>query len=57
MSAVAGYVDPATGQLHDAEAVGGLGTFVGAVCFLAGALLFLPERAEEADGQEASDSR
>jgi hypothetical protein len=53
VSAVAGYINPATGQLHNAER-SNLGTFIGAVCFLAGALLLLPERTEEAGGQEAS---
>lgn len=47
VSAVAGYINPATGQLHNAER-SNLGTLVGAVCFLAGALLLLPERTEEA---------
>jgi peptidoglycan/LPS O-acetylase OafA/YrhL len=44
VSAVAGYIDPATGQLRNAER-SNLGTLIGAVCFLAGALLLLPERA------------
>jgi len=46
VSAVAGYINPATGQLHNAER-SNLGTFIGALCFLAGALLLLPERTEE----------
>ncbi|HEY5358535.1 MAG TPA: hypothetical protein VIJ82_12825 [Streptosporangiaceae bacterium] len=46
VSAVAGYINPATGQLHNAER-SNLGTFVGAVLFFAGALLLLPERTEE----------
>jgi hypothetical protein len=46
VSAVAGYISPATGQLHNAE-LSNLGTFIGALCFLAGALLLLPERTEE----------
>ncbi len=46
VSAVAGYISPATGQLHNAER-SNLGTFIGALCFLAGALLLLPERTEE----------
>jgi hypothetical protein len=45
-SAVAGYINPATGQLHNAER-SNLGTFIGALCFLVGALLLLPERTEE----------
>ena len=47
VSAVAGYISPVTGQLRNAERAN-LGTLVGAVCFLAGALLLLPERTEEA---------
>lgn len=46
VSAVAGYISPATGELRNAER-SNLGTLVGAVCFLAGALLLLPERTEE----------
>jgi hypothetical protein len=46
VSAVAGYINPATGQLHNAER-SNLGTFIGALCFLVGALLLLPERTEE----------
>ena len=46
VSAVAGYINPATGQLHNAER-SNLGTFIGAVFFLVGALLLLPERTEE----------
>jgi hypothetical protein len=46
VSAVAGYISPATGQLRNAER-SNLGTFIGAVCFLVGALLLLPERTEE----------
>jgi hypothetical protein len=43
LSAMAGYISPATGQLHNAE-LANLGTFIGALCFLAGALLLMPER-------------
>jgi len=46
VSAVAGYINPDTGQLLNAER-SNLGTFFGAVCFLAGALLLLPERTED----------
>ena len=46
VSAVAGYINPDTGQLLNAER-SNLGTFIGAVCFLAGALLLLPERTED----------
>jgi len=38
-------VVPATGQIRNAE-LSNLGTFVGALCFLAGAVLLLPERTE-----------
>jgi hypothetical protein len=47
VSAVAGYISPSTGQLHNAE-LSNLGTFTGALCFLAGALLLMPERTEDA---------
>ena len=47
VSAVAGDINPATGQLHNAER-SNLGTFIGAICFLVGALLLLPERTEQA---------
>ena len=46
VSAVAGYIDPSTGQIHNAER-SNLGTFVGALCFLVGALLLMPERTSE----------
>ena len=46
VSAVAGYINPATGQVHNAER-SNLGTLIGAVCFFAGALMLLPERTEE----------
>jgi hypothetical protein len=44
-SAVAGFVVPATGQIRNAQ-LSDLGTFVGALCFLAGAVLLLPERTQ-----------
>jgi hypothetical protein len=43
VSAVAAFIIPDTGQLWHAE-LSNLGTFVGALCFLAGAVLLLPER-------------
>jgi hypothetical protein len=46
VSAVAGYISPSTGQIHNAE-LSNLGTFIGALCFLAGALLLMPERTED----------
>ena len=42
-SSVAGYINPSTGQVRNAQS-SNLGTFIGAVCFLAGAVLLLPER-------------
>ena len=45
VSAVASYVMP-NGQLLSV-ALTNLGTFVGALCFLAGAVLLLPERTRE----------
>ena len=50
VSAVASYVSPVTGELRNAERAN-LGTFAGAVCFLIGAVLLLPERTKEASGQ------
>ncbi len=47
-SAVASYIVPATGQLRNVE-LSNLGTFVGALCFLIGAILLLPERTEETE--------
>jgi hypothetical protein len=46
VSAVAGYISPSTGKIHNAELTN-LGTFIGALCFLAGALLLMPERTED----------
>jgi hypothetical protein len=56
VSAVAGYINPATGQLRNAGR-SNPGTFIGAVCFLAGALLLLPERsaAGSATGSGTAD--
>jgi hypothetical protein len=47
-SAVASYVIPSTGAIWSVE-LSNLGTFVGALCFLAGALLLLPERTAPGD--------
>ena len=41
VSAVAAYVVPATGEVRNAE-LSNLGTLIGAVCFLLGAILLLP---------------
>lgn len=46
ISAVAAYVNPVTGQVRDVGRAN-LGTLVGAVCFLIGAVLLLPERTED----------
>ena len=43
VSAVAAYIVPATGDVWNAE-LSNLGTLVGAICFLAGAILLLPPR-------------
>jgi hypothetical protein len=55
VSAVAGYINPATGQLRNAER-SNLGTLVGAVCFFVGALLLLPERTEEGNADQPAAS-
>ncbi len=52
VSAVAAFIIPATGELWNVE-LSNLGTFVGALCFLAGAFLLLPERTA---GLESSDA-
>jgi YrhK-like protein len=48
-SAVASYIVPSTGAIWNAE-LSNLGTFVGALCFLVGAVLLLPERTERPAG-------
>jgi hypothetical protein len=50
ISAVAGYINPLTGQVHNAGRAN-IQTLIGAACFLIGALLLLPERTEETRGQ------
>jgi hypothetical protein len=55
VSAVDAYVNPVTGQLRNAEGAN-LWTLVGAVLFLAGAVLLLPERTEEAGGETSAAS-
>ena len=45
VAATAGYINPQTGQLTNADR-SGYATFVGAVCFFVGAVLLLPERTE-----------
>jgi hypothetical protein len=49
VSAVAAYVNPITGQVHNVARANSQ-TLVGAVCFFIGALLLLPERTEEIPG-------
>lgn len=59
VSAIAAYVNPLTGQVHNV-ARADTQTLIGAVCFLIGALLLLPERTEETHRQvvvPASDGR
>jgi hypothetical protein len=50
ISAVAGYVNPVTGQVHNAGRADAQ-TLIGAVCFLIGAVLLLPERTQPVSGQ------
>ena len=50
VSAVAAYVNPVTGQVHNAGRAN-TQTLIGAVCFFIGALLLLPERTEDVSGQ------
>lgn len=50
VSAAAGYVNPITGQVHDVVRAD-TQTLIGAVCFLVGAVLLLPERTEQVQGE------
>jgi hypothetical protein len=50
ISAMAGYINPVTGQVRNAARADSQ-TLIGAVCFLIGALLLVPERADQASGQ------
>src|SRR4051794_23913690 len=52
IAAVASYVVPATGNDRNVTAVG-LGTFIGALAFLVGALLLLPAKVSEVRSQAA----
>jgi hypothetical protein len=54
-SAVASHVVPASDQPRNV-ALMNLGTFVGALCFLAGAILLLPERTHEEPGRQGGTS-
>ncbi|MEU6237084.1 hypothetical protein [Kitasatospora sp. NPDC047058] len=53
VSAVAGYIDPVTGQVRNATEADTT-TLIGALCFLAGAVLLLPERTEETGERAAA---
>ncbi len=53
ISAVAGYINPVTGQVHNAGRAD-TQTLIGAICFLIGAVLLMPERTEETRGQAAA---
>ena len=46
---MAGYINPVTGQVHNAGRAD-TQTLIGAVCFLIGAVLLLPERTQEVSG-------
>jgi hypothetical protein len=50
ISAVAGYINPVTGQVYNA-ARADTQTLIGAGCFFIAAILLLPERTEEVSGQ------
>ena len=50
VSAVAAYINPMTGQVNNAGRAD-TQTLIGAVCFLIGAVLLLPERTEDVSGQ------
>ena len=47
---MAGYINPVTGQVHNAGRAN-TQTLIGAICFFIGAVLLLPERTEETRGQ------
>ena len=53
ISAVAGYINPVTGQVRNVGRAD-TQTLVGAVCFLIGAVLLLPERGEGAAATEGT---
>ena len=50
ISAVAGYINPVTGQVYNA-ARADTQTLIGAICFFIGAVLLFPERTEEGRSQ------
>ncbi|MFI6844312.1 hypothetical protein ACIBJD_06555 [Kitasatospora sp. NPDC050467] len=53
ISAAAGYIDPVTGQVHNA-ARADTTTLIGSICFFVGAVLLLPERTEETGSRVTS---
>jgi hypothetical protein len=55
ISAVAAFVNPITGQVHNA-ARANTQTLIGALCFLIGAVLLLPERTEEGPGRATTSA-
>jgi hypothetical protein len=56
ISAVAGYINPVTGQVHNAGRAD-TQTLIGAVCFFIGAVLLLPERTEKPPGPVPAPTR
>ena len=54
ISAVAGWVNPVTGQVRNV-ARANTQTLIGAICFLIGAVLLLPERTEETQAARPGD--
>lgn len=55
LSALGAYVQP-SGELTNVQLANG-GTFLGAVCFLVGALLMMPEGSTAKDARDARDAR
>jgi len=55
VSAVAAYISPVTGDVKNAD-LSARGTLAGAVCFLVGALLLLPERTEPGQAEKPAAS-
>ena len=52
---MAGYINPVTGQVHNAGRAN-TQTLIGAICFLIGAVLLLPERTEETRAEAMASS-
>ncbi|MFF2571242.1 hypothetical protein [Streptomyces sp. NPDC058084] len=53
ISAVAGYINPVTGEVHNATGADTT-TLIGALCFLIGSVLLLPERTEASRAEPSS---